>query len=266
MRFGAMNFPVLPVANEIESFAALGFDYLELAMDPPAAHYLTLRQSGPAIRAALAAARMGLVCHLPTFVSTADLTDSIRRASVGEILASLETAAELGAEKAVLHPGHIRGMGSFVREKAMALAVDSLSVVVEAAERIGLTLCLENMFPAYGAFFEADELAPLFERFPSLQMTLDTGHAHIASPHNRRIAGLVSRFGGRIAHVHLSDNPGDGDRHLPLGAGTIDFKAVARDLKAIGYDDTVTLEIFTGDRRDLTASRRRFAKLMSAAR
>jgi len=266
MRFGAMNFPVLPVTEEIESFAALGFDYLELAMDPPAAHYRTLQKSRSAIRSTLSAARMGLVCHLPTFVSTADLTDSIRRASLEEILGSLETAAMLGAEKVVLHPGHIRGMGSFVRDQAIALAVDSLGVAVEAAERIGLPLCLENMFPAYGAFFEADELASLFHRFPSLRMTLDTGHAHIGSPHGRRIAELVSRFGERIAHVHISDNPGDGDRHLPLGAGTIDFKAVARDLEAIDYDDTVTLEIFTGDRGDLTTSRQRFAKMMSAGR
>jgi hypothetical protein len=39
MRFGAMNFPVVPVLDEIETFARLGFDYLELAMDPPMAHH-----------------------------------------------------------------------------------------------------------------------------------------------------------------------------------------------------------------------------------
>ena len=41
MRFGAMNFPVSPILQEIEAFAALGFDFLELAMDPPAAHVST---------------------------------------------------------------------------------------------------------------------------------------------------------------------------------------------------------------------------------
>jgi hypothetical protein len=28
MQFGAMNFPVMPVLDEIETFARLGFDYL----------------------------------------------------------------------------------------------------------------------------------------------------------------------------------------------------------------------------------------------
>jgi hypothetical protein len=42
MQFGAMNFPVTPVLDEIETFARLGFDYLELAMDPPMAHHSNL--------------------------------------------------------------------------------------------------------------------------------------------------------------------------------------------------------------------------------
>jgi len=54
---------------------------------------------------------MELVCHLPTFLSTADLTQSIRDASLHEILRSLETASELEAEKVVLHPSHIVGNG-----------------------------------------------------------------------------------------------------------------------------------------------------------
>ena len=42
MQFGTMNFSVKPVLDEIETFARLGFDYLELAMDPPMAHHSTL--------------------------------------------------------------------------------------------------------------------------------------------------------------------------------------------------------------------------------
>jgi len=36
-----MNFPVKPVVEEIKMIADLGFDYLELTMDPPQAHYNT---------------------------------------------------------------------------------------------------------------------------------------------------------------------------------------------------------------------------------
>ena len=74
MQFGAMNFPVKPVLDEIDAFARLGFDYLELAMDPPMAHHSVLASTRAAIARALKANSLDLVCHLPTFLSTADLT------------------------------------------------------------------------------------------------------------------------------------------------------------------------------------------------
>jgi hypothetical protein len=44
MLYGGMNFPIKPVLEEIEAIAELGFDYLELAMDPPQAHYKMINQ------------------------------------------------------------------------------------------------------------------------------------------------------------------------------------------------------------------------------
>ena len=43
MKFGAMNFPVLDVLDELKKIKSLGFDYMELAMDPPNAHHLLIR-------------------------------------------------------------------------------------------------------------------------------------------------------------------------------------------------------------------------------
>ncbi len=111
MQFGAMNFPVVPVLDEIQTFARLGFDYIEIAMDTPMAHYSTLSSQQTDIKRTLKDNGMGLMCHLPTFVSTADLTDSIRRASLTEMRRSLSVAADLGAAKVVLHPSMVLGMG-----------------------------------------------------------------------------------------------------------------------------------------------------------
>jgi|GEM_PF-6608068 len=44
MLYGAMNFPVKPILEELEAISELGFDYLELTMDPPQAHYSIIRQ------------------------------------------------------------------------------------------------------------------------------------------------------------------------------------------------------------------------------
>lgn len=264
MRFGAMNFPVKAVVEEIAAFAALGFDYLELTMDPPLAHHSLLSRERETIAAALKKNRLGLVCHLPTFVLTADLTESLRLASVGEMLASLETAAMLGAEKVVLHPSAVSGLGSLVPELVRPLAFDFLERMVVRAGELEVTLCLENMFPRYGFCVEVADFSLIFSRFPELRMTLDIAHAHIDGGKGRRLRQLLDRCGDRIAHVHVSDNLGKRDDHLEVGKGTIDFQGFARQLRAIGYDDTITLEVFDQDRQALGRSRKCLAHLFSS--
>jgi len=266
MRYGAMNFPIRPVLSELEDFARLGFDYIEIAMDAPEGHYRKIQEQAASIRSALDRYDMGLVCHLPTFVYTADLAEDIRRASLGEMIRSLETAAELGAEKAVLHPSMVSGLGSLVLEEVQSYADESLAALVEAARRIHLPLCLENMFPKYHIGYDPAEFETWFARHPDLRLTLDTGHGNIDARGVRRILQFVRFFGDRIGHVHVSDNRGKRDEHLPIGSGRIDFASVIAALLGTGYDGTVTLEVFTDDRRALKQSRDRLATLITKTR
>ena len=264
MLYGAMNFPIKPVLSEIKEIAELGFDYLELAMDPPQAHYTTVQENKELILKALDAYSIQLVCHLPTFVSIADLTESIRKASLTEMFKSLEVAAELNASKVVLHPGHIGGLGIFVMETSLKYGLDSLAAIIAKAEQLGLCVCLENMFPRTGSFFEPANFNEILERFPQLKLTLHTGHANIGSPQSDRTLGFIKQFCHRIGHIHLSDNFGKKDDHLPLGEGTIDFYNIARSLKDFAYDDTITLEIFAEDRRKLQSSKEDFVAMLAA--
>ncbi len=58
MRYGAMNHPVKPVLEELEEIAELGFDYLELTLDPPEAQYFKILQQRKKLLAALDRHRM----------------------------------------------------------------------------------------------------------------------------------------------------------------------------------------------------------------
>lgn len=263
MQFGAMNFPVMPVIEEIEIFARLGFDYLELAMDPPMAHYSVISANRADIARALHDSGLGLVCHLPTFVSTADLTESLRRASVMEMRRSLDVAVDLGAKKVVLHPSIAGGMAAFVPATAKAYSFDFLAEMVDAARDLSISVCLENMFPRNLLGVQPEDFDEIFRLFPSLMLTLDTGHANIDSERQSRLMGLVERFGDRIGHLHFSDNHGKRDDHLPVGKGNVDFADLVRRLKKIGYDDTITLEVFDKDRRLLVESRERIKALFA---
>ncbi|AOY58429.1 sugar phosphate isomerase [Desulfococcus multivorans] len=263
MQYGATNFPVKPVLEEIAVFGRLGFDYLELAMDPPLAHHTQVRREQAAVREALDRYGMGIVCHLPTFLSTADLTESLRRVSVEETTASLALAAELGAAKAVLHPSYMNGLSIHVPELWREHALDSLERIVSAGKSFGVQLCLENLFPKISPFSTPEVFGDVFERFPELAMTLDIGHAHIGEDGMPRILEFIKTFADRIHHLHISDNNGRRDEHLPVGQGSLDFNATAEALRRSGYDGTVTLEIFDPDRTTLVESRKALERLFS---
>lgn len=262
MLYGAMNFPVRPVLGELEIIAGLGFDYFELTMDPPQAHHEILGGLQEQLAQSLQRFGMDLVCHLPTFLSTADLTPALREASLTEMIRSLKVAAALGPLKVVLHPSYVTGLATFVPDQAKRHALVALEAIVGEAERLGLTLCLENMFPRSNSLVEPVDFAEIFERFPSLKLTLDTGHAHIGSPGGKRALEFIRMFPDRVEHVHASDNFGRDDNHLPIGAGTIDFPRIVKALKEIGYNGTVTLEIFSRDKDYLRIGREKIDTLV----
>ncbi len=264
MLYGAMNFPIRPFLEELVAISGLGFDYLELAMDPPQAHYRMIHQQKEELLRTLDRCKMGLICHLPTFVSTADLTDSLREASLNEVLESLEVAADLRPLKVVLHPSYIVGLAVFVMDQARQYALKSLEAIVEKADQLGICLCIENMFPRSHSLVDPEDFVEVFERFSTLKLTLDTGHAHIESKGGKKTLDFIERFYDRIGHIHATDNFGKEDNHLPIGAGTIDFVKIIKTLKGIGYDETVTLEVFSRDRDYLRISREKLAAMVAA--
>jgi sugar phosphate isomerase/epimerase len=244
--------------EELEAVSGLEFDYFELTMDPPQAHPALIRKQQRRIMDALDRTGMELVCHLPTFVSTADLTDGIREASVKEVLESLTLAAELQALKAVLHPSYISGLAILVRDQARSHAMKSLEAIMDKGDRLGLAICIENLFPRSNSLTDPEDFEEVLERFPSLMMTLDIGHAHLRSKGRHKAVEFIESFPDRIHHVHASDNFGKEDNHLPIGAGTVEFTGTIQALKNIGYDETVTFEVFSRDRDYLKISREKW--------
>lgn len=255
MKYGAMNFPIKPVLEELEKIHTLGFDLFELSLDPPCAHYDQIHDIKPELLASLQTYSMDLVCHLPTFVYTADLAPAIRSASLNEMIQSLFLAEQLKAQTVVLHPSIISGLGPFVMADAKKHAGESLDILVDMADRLGIQICLENMYPHYHHGYDPDEFDHLFRIYPTLKMTLDTGHAAMGDPSGSRLFSFVERFPEKIGHVHVSDNFGHRDDHLMIGQGCIPLERFSKKLKQTGYDGTITFEIFSLNTDDLVKSR-----------
>jgi sugar phosphate isomerase/epimerase len=263
MLFGAMNFPVKPIISEIKAIGDLGFDYVELCMDPPQSHYSDIFVQRKLILKALETYQMSLTCHLPTFLSLCDLTDSIKRASLDETLTSMDIAAkELGVKTFVLHPGRAAGLGLYVFDTIKDYLFQSLEVLCENADKLGVVLCLENMVQRSELLILPQAFIGIFRSFPNLRMTLDIGHAHIQT--KEAPYKFIQQFPDKIHHVHISDNLGKTDDHFPIGAGTVDYPRVIQALKEIGYDSKMTLEVFTGNPKDLISTKDTLLRLLKA--
>lgn len=258
-----MNFPIKPLLKEMEEIGEMGFDYVELTMDPPEATPQKILAQKRSIRERLDRYGMGIVGHLPTFVWTSDLYESLRKVSLQENFDALEAGSELGIEKMVLHPGLITGLGRLLLDRAKGYGMEAIETILKKSISLGITLCLENMFPQAHFLCQPPEFQPVFEAFPELRLTLDIGHANLGGGKNRS-SEFIQRYGHRIGHVHANDNFGKEDNHLPIGAGIIDFEKILRELKEALYSETITLEVFSRDRDYLKISKEKIKRMWEA--
>lgn len=264
MKYGAMNFPIKPVEDEIKQIAKMGFDYIELTMDPPEANPEKLIKKRKEILELLSSYKLGIIGHLPCFIRTADLYQSIRQASRTELLNALEVAPEFSIKKLVLHPSYISGLGWELKNKVKKLGIEFLNIVYERAQELKITLCLENMLPETGWLVEPEEFKEIFKRYKNMKFMLDFGHANIKTKENR-IAKFIKLYGKRIAHLHVHDNSGKEDEHLPPGCAKIKFSELFHIIKKTGYNDTMTLEVFCPDRDYLKFSLQKVKQLWKSA-
>lgn len=240
MKIGAMNHPCRNPSDEIRNFAAMGLDFIDLTLEPPAAGWWQCDVQ--AVRRALSETGMGIVGHTAYYLPIAHPFEEVRRGAIEAFRHSLAVFAELGAKVMNVHPDAHAPMHD--REFVIRQNLKSLREILEAAEGTGVRVMVENLPRNFNT---ASQLAELLDPLPQLGLHLDIGHTELMVPTNS--AGeILARFGARIMHVHLHDNKGgDGDLHLPIGAGVIDIPRHLATLKKTGYDGTITLEVFTPD-------------------
>jgi sugar phosphate isomerase/epimerase len=118
--------------------------------------------------------------------------------------------------------------------------IRALKEIVEYGRRNYVAINIENLSET------VDDIEPAMNEVPNLGLTLDVGHANLGGLGNKSIA-IIEKFGKLIRHVHLHDNRGgqsqDDDLHLPIGDGTVDFRAIMTSLMNAGYEGTLTLEV-----------------------
>ena len=145
--------------------------------------------------------------------------------------------------------------GFFSKEQVVGWHVEVLSRLCQEAAEVGMTIILEHV--PFGGSDQLESIVAIMDRVPLLRFHLDSGHAKLERGYDRWDEYL-DKLGHKLLHVHLSENDGTADQHLPLGSsprGTTYWPAKIARLKATGYDGTITLEVFSPQREHLLLSR-----------
>ncbi|MCX8174656.1 MAG: sugar phosphate isomerase/epimerase [Candidatus Micrarchaeota archaeon] len=247
MIIGAMNSPKRGVVEEIALFGEMGFDFVEITLEPPAALPERVIANRKAIVDVLHSYNFGVLAHCPWYFSVAHPYERVQKAIVEEFKRAFEAAAALGAKKVT---AHTEWMPPGIQERAVMVArtIETVGKLRGFAAELGLELLVEN---AWASSFSIREFKRLFSEV-DVGLTLDVGHASTAD--GEGVENYLREFRRRIGHVHLHDNDGKRDQHLPLGAGKADIGSAIRALKA-QYDGTITLEIHSEDRDYLRLSK-----------
>ncbi len=248
-----MNHPARDPLSEIAWAADNGFDFLDLTLEHPKAGGDVVDSA--AIRSALDATGLGVVGHTAWYLPFASPTPRLRAAAIAEVESTFPLFATAGATLVNVHPDPGQSVTS---EATLGWNAEAFALLAERAAAHGLRLMVENI---PNVFTSVAELRTLIEAHPSIGFHLDIAHAQVRG---NRTHDYVAAFDSRLVHIHLSDNTGRADDHLPLGAGRLDWKRLIRMVRRIGYDETVTLEVFSGDLDYLLASQRKLRAVWDA--
>ena len=131
------------------------------------------------------------------------------------------------------------------KEAVQARVIRRLRKVVALGKKYDVQVLIENvgLLPKENLLFDLPEYLALFDVLPEAGALIDTGHAHV---NGWDIPSVVQTLGEKLKACHIHDNDGTGDAHLPLGEGTIDWKAYFAAVKKFAPQATQVLEYSCG--------------------
>src|SRR6202049_4891512 len=148
--------------------------------------------------------------------------------AMDELKRAIDVAEDLPFPRMIFHMGGTRETADPRKRDA---AFSSLEHLMLHARHVGVTICVENTTsemgdPAYlRAFYDETRLA-------GLRFNFDIGHAHLADgSEEERVEKGFTPLRELVSGVHIHDNHGEKDEHLPPYDGSIDWPAAIKILK-----------------------------------
>ena len=263
MKLGKLTNPLADISAEIKAANRMGFDFIEIGIEGPEGKTEILSKKKVRIAKLLKKYKMFAIGHTSWWFDLGSDYEPVRKAWIEEAKKAIVLCSELEIKLVNFH-AHSNGM-YMKSEKGKKIIlrnlIGSLKEIVKFGRDIGIEIMLENM-PDRGEVRDFEDFKYIIDRVPGLKVHLDIGHAFINGGMNS-VENYIKTFSGKLYHIHIHDNHGSEDEHLPLGSASIDYKKIIVMLKKIRYSKTMTFEIFTKDTDLLELSMKKVKKLMN---
>jgi sugar phosphate isomerase/epimerase len=216
----------------------IGFDTIDIFADPLDIDVRERRL----IRRECAKAGLPIISVACVAVGLIDFNPSVQRFHVERCRRYLDLTNEFEARNVLLVLGeYIWEQQVIAPAEQWQTGVRNVRELGKYAADLGLEIALElEPFKLSLVNNVANMVRFLDEvNHPAVKANIDVSHLQLAKVAPQE----VRRLRGKAAHVHLSDCDGKVHGDLPPGRGVVDFVPYLREIKALGIDGALSIEL-----------------------
>ena len=236
------------ITEGAKRMAADGYEYLDFNLTDTESEYYTAKEeffftAVNGIKRTLNSNGIKIwQIHGPWRYPPRDATEDDRAERFEKMAKAIAIAKHLGAKYVATHPLMPYGANSPENpEEVYKINKTFYTALAGVAGKLGITVCLENMPHPSSTLAATKDILALIEDIdsPHLKFCFDTGHANRLG---ESVGESIRAAGKNLKILHVHDNFGDGDSHLPPYDGTVSWHEFAEALYEIGFDGILNLE------------------------
>jgi D-psicose/D-tagatose/L-ribulose 3-epimerase len=227
-----------PTVYGLQKTKEIGFDTVDLFVDPldldPAERRLI-----PEECKRLDLPIVSICC---VAVGLIDLNPSVRAFHLDRVKKYLDLAAEYRAKNVLLVIGeYIWNQEVIPPAEQWSWAVEGCRMLGDYAKQRGVEIVIELEPFALSLVNDIDTMVRFLDDVnrPTVRANIDVSHLVLSKVKPEELR----RLKGRAGHVHISDCDGKKHGDLPPGRGVVPFAPYLREIKDLGIDGVVSIEL-----------------------
>lgn len=260
---GVYGFPpqINDIRRAITEMANMGFRYIELE-GMGFENMASVAADKKILKKILEDAGVEVVNFAPLIPEITSLDPNLRQKALDYYRMGVETAAFLGSPRVWVDsyaypveiiegktfsqemtygkPMYVHIPDGFIWQDFWHNFVDTMSICNQIAKQNNLEFLIEPR--VHEVLSGTDALLRLFDAIKddNIGAILDTAHQHAQK---ELLPVSIMKLGDKIRYVHVADNDGRDNRHLPPGQGNIDWDELFKTLKSIQYDGFYAVDL-----------------------